>query len=246
MLDSNSTSLRKSPFLKQQGLDGLLKQCNHAVDLRRRLGVGPFETAWPLVAPGRGHHLDRVADIVEDDQRVRDHEHGVVDIAMGTRALRQSLFEVTHHFIGEETHGPAAEARKPAHGDGPVPGEKILQDRQGIAPVGQLHEVAVAADLHLLGLHANHGQGVGAQEGVAAPLLAALDALQQEGVGSLPDLQKGRHRRLLVGKDFPVDWDEIAAFREFLEFVKRGLVHDRSQKKEAVFLSRPLRHHSSK
>ena len=140
-------------------------------------------------------------------------------------ALRQPLLEVAHHVIGEETHGPAAEARKPAHGDGPVSGEKLLQDRQGIAPVGQLHQVAIAADLHLLGLHADHGQGVGAQEGVTAPLLAALDALQQKGVGALADLQQGRHRRLLVGEDFPVDGDEIAAFRKFLEFVKRRFVH---------------------
>ena len=227
--------LAKIPASQQQRLDGLLEQCNHAVDLRRRLVVGPFEAALPLVAPGRGHDLDRVADVVEDDERVGDHEDGVVHPAFRMGALRQPLLEVADHVIAEETHGPAAEARKPAHGDGPVPGEKLLQDRQGIAPVGELHEVAVAADLHLLGLHADDGQGVGAQEGVTAPLLAALDALQQEGVGALPDLQEGRHRRLLVGEDLPVDGDEIAAFGKFLEFVKRGLVHDRSKKKRPCF-----------
>ena len=225
MLDSKSISLRKSPLLSSKGLDGLLEQCNHPVDLCRCLGVGPLEAALPLVAVCRGHYLDRVPDVVEDDQRVRHHEHGIIEPGGRMGTLCQPFLEVADHVIGEKAHGPAAEARKPLHGDRPVPGEKIFQDRQGIAPMADLRGVAVGAHLHLLRLHTDHGQGVGAQEGVAAPFLAALDALQQEGVGALPDLQEGRHRRLLVGEDLPVDGDEIAAFRKFLEFLKRRFEH---------------------
>ena len=102
-----------------------------------------------------------MADVVEDDERVRDHEHGVVDARVRAGAFRQPFLEVADHVVGQKPHGAPAEPGQAAHGDGPVPGQKLLQDGQGVSPVGDLREAAVAADFHLGGLHAGDGDLVG-------------------------------------------------------------------------------------
>ena len=67
-----------------------------------------------------------------------------------------------------------------------------------------------------------------AEERVAADVLAALDALEQERVvGVLGDLQERRHRRQQVGDDLLADRHERAAPRQLLEFLKRRDFHRR-------------------
>ena len=65
-----------------------------------------------------------------------------------------------------------------------------------------------------------------AEERIAADVLAALDALEQERVvGVLGDLQERRHRRQQVGDDLLAHGHERAAPRQLLEFVKRRDFH---------------------
>ena len=66
-----------------------------------------------------------------------------------------------------------------------------------------------------------------AEERVAADVLAAFDALEQERVvGVLGNLEKRRHRRQQIGDDLLADRHERAAPRQFLEFLKRRDFHD--------------------
>ena len=61
---------------------------------------------------------------------------------------------------------------------------------------------------------------------VAADVLAAFDALQQERVvGVLGDLQERRHRRQQVGHDLLVHRHERAALRQLDELFERRLFH---------------------
>ena len=84
-----------------------------------------------------------------------------------------------------------------------------------------------------------------AEERVAADVLAAFDALEQERVvGVLGDLQERRHRRQQVGDDLLADRHERAAPRQFLELFKRRDFH-RSMN-SASFRSARRAHHAGR
>src|SRR5439155_21128827 len=69
-------------------------------------------------------------------------------------------------------------------------------------------------DLERVPARADHARRLGAEKAVAAPLLAALDALEEKAVRPAVDLQEGRHRGLEVGEDLAVHRDGVPAARE--------------------------------
>src|SRR5262249_53998746 len=83
------------------------------------------------------------------------------------------------------------------------------------AVVDLLHHATASGEDHLR----RH-----ADEAVAAPGLTAFDALEQEGVTAIIDLEERRHRSVEVGKDVAIDGHEVSARGELLEFLERGIV----------------------
>ena len=88
-----------------------------------------------LVRHGTGDDLDRVADVVEDNERIGDQEDGLV-LNRGLSFSGGELFEIADHLVTEKTHGPPEEPGQPLHRDGAVAVEDFPEEVQGVAPVG--------------------------------------------------------------------------------------------------------------
>ena len=67
--------------------------------------------------------------------------------------------------------------------------------------------------------------GLGADEAVAGDAVAALHALEQEGVRGPGDLQVGRHGRVEIGGNLAVDRDQVAPAGHVADFLQRRAVH---------------------
>ena len=92
--------------------------------------------------------------------------------------------------------------------------------------VGALRSGPAALDRGLAVPRAQDEKRILAEERVAADVLAALDALEQERVvGVLGDLQERRDRRQEVGDDLLAHRHERAALRQFHELVERRQLH---------------------
>src|ERR1043166_9484769 len=93
------------------------------------------------------------------------------------RALGQPL-EPAHRVVGEITHPATAEARQPGQRHGLVRLEEpreLLHGRARESP-----DLPALVQLALAAAGDEHERGPAAEDGVAPPLLPALDALEQE------------------------------------------------------------------
>ena len=139
---------------------------------------------------GVGDDEQAVAQVVEDQQRVGEHEHGVGKPQVVPGTPRQPL-HVADHVVGEVADGATLEAGKTGHGDRSELGQQPAQRLQRVT-VGEPLGPGVAppqGDGAVLG--AQDRVRVGPEEGIAGPVLAALHGLQQERVGARPQAQIG-------------------------------------------------------
>ena len=139
-------------------------------------------------------HLDGVQHVVEDQQRVREHQPGLRYAQRVRLRLRHAL-EVPDRLVADVADGAAVEARQPGRRDRAELGDLVLDHAQRVA-------VLVVQRAHAVGLRAD--------EGVAPHALAALDGLEQERVVAARDLQIGGDGRFEVGADLAVDRGEVA------------------------------------
>ncbi len=174
----------------------------------------------------QGHDLDGLAQIVEDQQVVRQHQPG---FRHGDRRsqFRQPL-DVTHHII---TQVPYQSPPKPGQAGGLhrlKAGQQAAQVLKGIDPGRQDFFPALSPDGAAAALHLKQQGRIEPQETETAPLLAALDALQQKRTAGAPQFLVGRHRGFQVPQDLPVDRDQVALPGQVAESGKIGLNHTRS------------------
>ena len=158
--------------------------------------------------------------VIEGQHRVEEHERGVVAGTPGAVGSRGRRLEPGRGLVAEVADGAAGEARQPGHERRLVLGHQRPQ-RVGVAGV---------EDRRLAGaLHRDHPAGraqdqerILAEERVAADVLAAFDALEQERVvGVLGDLEERRDRRQQVGDDLLADGHEVAPLGEIDELFER-------------------------
>ncbi len=137
------------------------------------------------VAAGLGDHLDRPADVVEDDHDVRDQEargrRGVAFLALGQLHGR---LEAADRVVGDVADSAAGERRQALPVGAGVLGERIAQRRE---------HVAVRRGVE------RHRPAARAEERVAPDLLAALDGLEQEGRAAMTQAQERADRRQQIG-----------------------------------------------
>ena len=75
-------------------------------------------------------------------------------------------------------------------------------------------------------MRAQDQKGILAEERIPSDMLAAFNALEQEGVVRvLGNPEKRRYRRQQIGDDFLADGDERPAPRQLLEIFKRRDLH---------------------
>ncbi len=202
---------------------GGLEEVDHRVDPGQRPVVCRPQL---LLAFGEGarNHLDRVADVVEDDERVGVHEDSVVGRNAVARP-RGELLEVTDHVIAEIPHGPSEEPRQALHVNGPVAAEELLQMAQGVTPVGEPADRAVLLDDDIAALHAEDRHDVRPEEAVAPPFFPSLHALQKEEMRALRQLHEGGDGGFRIGDDLPKDGDQVALLCQFRKCFEVRCIH---------------------
>ena len=139
-------------------------------------------------------------------------------------AIRQP-FEVAHDVIAKKSHGPAVKSRQPRDMGGVVTGHQLLKIAQRIAVMGNVPGFAVLLDHDLVSNDLKNRPRVGADEAVPRPLLTALDAFEEKGIGSVAQFGQDGQRRFHVGQNLPVNRDQVAGPRQLLEGLKIGAVH---------------------
>src|SRR5438552_504743 len=161
-----------------------------------------------------GDDLERVRQVVEHAHRVAEHEHriGNGEVVLGSRG--QAL-EPSHRVVGEEADRAAAEARQPWQRDRLVLAQEVAELLERM--LGALPHLGALADLAAIAARDEDARRAAAQQREPPPLLATLDALEQERIGAILHLAEGRDRRVLVGEQLAIDRDQLAAAGERAE-----------------------------
>jgi hypothetical protein len=124
-----------------------------------------------------------MAQVVENQQRVAEHEDRIGKLQVVARRPRQPL-HVANHVVREVADRPALEAREPGHRHRFEVGEQSAEGLQRVAVGQSLRPGAATTERDPAVLGAEDHEGIGTQERIACPDRAALDGLQQEGVGA--------------------------------------------------------------
>jgi glycine hydroxymethyltransferase len=178
----------------------------------------------------RRHHLQRLAQVVEDDQRVGHHhaQLGQRDARLGPR---RQILERAHHVVADPPDRAAPEARQPGRLD-------RLEVRhhleQGVGRIGRVPGRALgraaAVDVEpgyvrLAALAAQHRARRDADERVRRPGRAAHHRLEQEAVLAASERGVRRHRRVAVGEQLAIHRDQVALLRGAHELLATRVVH---------------------
>ena len=161
------------------------------------------------------------------DEHEAGHHEGAVGQVEGRMAVRQPFHEADH-VVAEKADRATIKARQAGCGAHRERGEQGAQFGQRVDPVQLDHPTRTAGVVHAhLVAHAREGdQRVQADEGIAAPLLAALHGLEQEGVSRIAgDLGKDGERRVEIGDDGAGHRDQVGLADHFGEQVRCGGIH---------------------
>ncbi len=172
------------------------------------VGLGRVRQADELHAP---------AQIVEHHHVLGHHEHHVRRAQrVRRRAVGQALFHIAHAVIAEIAHQTAIEARQLVQVGYPVALLKRFHERQRVVAGEGFHDLAVGGHRDVMAADPNHRAARQADDGVAAPFLAAVGGLQQIGVGALGQLQISGQGRVQVRQGLHHHGDAVVAQRRQL------------------------------
>ena len=144
-----------------------------------------------------------VVEIVEDEERVGDHEHGVGQAAIVGRGVGKML-DRSHDVVAEIPHGPAGKARQAGHRDRGMPPQRAADVLQrGDVAVDHVPTRGRRPPRALAVSVSEHFSRVGGQKRVSGPPLAALQRLQKKSVRPPVELGEGGHRRVAVEHHLP-------------------------------------------
>ena len=195
-----------------------------AVAVRRRAsGSGPARRvrtariastarAWAVsvgvvvVEVGVGEDRDRVAQVVEGDDHVGEHQRHVRQAEHVRIRLWQAL-DGAHAVEAEEADGAAGERRQAGDLGLAVLGDRVAGDRVRVPPSSRLQRMTLLR--------------APADERPAADLLALLGGLQQERGAVAAELEEGGDGRLAVLDEGVGDRDEVVVALEVERLLER-------------------------
>ena len=160
-----------------------------------------------------GDEVHAPAEVVEDDDLVRDHEQDVRG-AQGVRtgAGGQARLDVANGIVAEIARQAAGKAGHALGGRGdPEAALEGADPGQGVRGLFLLDQPAVAPDPHLVSVHLEAGAAGQDQDGIAPPLLAAVDGLEEAGVGTPRQLEVGAQGGVQIGEDLADQGDAVVA-----------------------------------
>jgi len=170
-----------------------------------------------------GDDLDGVLEVVEDEDRVGEHEQRLGEGLGVGGGDGDARLEVARRLVGEEADGAAGEARQPIFDTGELEPRQLPLD---------LQQRVFALTRRGVGAGAEDAVGLRADEAVAGEPLSALDGLQEEGVVAAGHLQERRYGRLQVCGDVAVHGRQVDAglgCLEGLDFGQRRCVDHGSE-----------------
>ena len=148
------------------------------------VGSGPVISLARTLARniGRGDDVDLVAQVIERQQAVEEHQHaiGQREIVFGMLA---DIFQLPDHVVSEISDGARGKRRQPGHSRRTMLPQQFLHDLNRASLTLFLLLAALHYDLAAPRPHLHIGTR--SQKRVASDLLAALHRLQQESIGSL-------------------------------------------------------------
>ena len=174
--------------------------------------------------PRIGDDQDPVLHVVEREDGVEQHEPGLIRSVDAGAEIAEHRLEPRGGAVPEIADRAARESRKLGHEGRSEIRHQTAQrvDERAIARA----RLAATLDGRLPVARAQNQERILAEERIAAHVLAALHALEQERVVRVfGDLQERRHRRQQVCDDLLADRHERAAPRQLLEGLKRRNLH---------------------
>ena len=148
-----------------------------------------------------GDDQDPVLDVIERQHRVEQHEAGLVGAVGAVAEVAEHRLEPRRRAVAEIADRAAGEARQVRHERRPEVGHQPAQ-RVDERPLARRSIAPPRSIVVLPSRRAQDQERILAEERVAADVLAAFDAFEQERVvGVLGDLEERRDRRQQVGDD---------------------------------------------
>ena len=154
-----------------------------------------------------GHDRDAVAQMVEDQHRVREQERHLGQAHVVRRRLRQCL-EAPHQIVAEVADEAAGQGRQAAHRRRPVAAHQLRGRREGVVML-QLEPPAVLPHEKPAAGVGREGAGADAEERVTAQVPALFRTLQEKGATRLPELEECRNGGLQVGDEGVGDGQDV-------------------------------------
>src|SRR5204862_6413379 len=98
--------------------------------------------------------------------------------------------EAAHGVVGDVADGAAGEARRTGDRDQAVLAQERAQRLERVVDLARHRGLTRCLDLHPPTARPEDACRLGAEEAVASPLLAALDALEEKAVGAAMHLEE--------------------------------------------------------
>ncbi len=156
--------------------------------------------------------------VVEHHQFLGQHQQDVRGAEMiGIGVVGQSRLDVADAVVAEIADQTAVESRQTVQLGDAEAGHILLDPAQRIFRFNLLEDFVVAFQRHLTALHPNATAATEADDGVAAPFLAALHRFEQVTVGLVGELEIDAERGFEVGEQLAREGDAVTGGRELFE-----------------------------
>ena len=236
-------------------LEAVLGEAGYEFDLMRgrMRAVGRIERAraaqqfapviQTLLGAGIGalHRWVHQGDQVQPPRQVVEHHHILghqqqdvrVVHRVGIGAARQFGLDVADGVVAEIADQATDEARQTLAGSRhPITGLELLNPGQRVRAVQRFDDLAGVLDGYTLATHPDDLAAGQADDGVAAPLLAALHRFEQVAVRRVGQFEIGAKRRVEISQDFAGDGNAVEAlFNQALKLILIHLRDSREQRK---------------
>ena len=148
---------------------------------------------------GRGHDVDLVAEVIEGEDAVEEHEDAVGNVEI-VGGVFTDIFETADDVIGAIADGSGGEWREAFEGGGTMQVQEFLDDVEDVASAA--FGLAAADDGDVGATRLQPEKGAHAEKCVASDFFSAFDRLEEEGIGLLfSDGEKSGNRGQQVGGD---------------------------------------------
>ena len=142
----------------------------------------------------------------------------------------EPVLDIAHHVVAEVADQPAGEARQARQIGHPVAVDEVLHEAERVGRLAVLDLDLVTQHADVVATHDDARLRRQAENGVAAPALAALHRFEQIGVRRVGQLEIGGQRRVEVGQRLARDRNAVVAGAyERLELI---VIHGQTGKRE--------------